>query len=68
MQYWINGYNSPYRLDWIGKDGDIFVYVREDIPQKLITASLPNAETFFLEINLRKKKSCSYNPQSQTIF
>ena len=38
---------------------------------KLIKANLPNAEGFFLEINLTKKKwviSSSYNPHNQTIF
>ena len=36
----------------------------------LHTANFPNAEGFFLEINLRKKKrviSFSYNPNNQTI-
>ena len=70
-QFLINGYTSPYRLDWNRKDRGILVYVRQDIPSKLITTTLPNAEGFFLEINLRKKKliiSCLYNPHNQTIF
>ena len=69
-QFYINGYTSPYRLDRHGKGGGILVYVREDIPSKLISQFL-NVEGFFLEINLRKKKwviSCPYNPNNQTIF
>ena len=54
-QFYINGYTSPYRLDRNGKGGGILVYVREDIPSKLIS-QFPNVEGFFLEINLRKKK------------
>ena len=54
-QFLINGYASPYRLDRNGIGGGILLYVREDIPSKVITASFPNAEDFFLEINLRKK-------------
>ena len=63
-QFLINAYTSPYILDRNGESGGILVYVPEDIPPKLITANLPNAEGFFLEINLRKKKwvtSCSNN-------
>ena len=44
------------------------VYIQEDIPLNLITANFPNAEGFFLKINLREKKcviSCSYNPHNQ---
>ena len=66
----INGYTSPYRLDRNGKGGGILVFVRGDIPSNLVTASFPNAEGFFLEINLRKMKwfiSCSYNPRNKTI-
>ena len=54
-QFYINGYTSPYRLDRNDKGGGILVYVREDIPSKLIS-QFPNVEGFFLEINLRKKK------------
>ena len=54
-QYLINGYTAPYRLNRNGKGGGILVYVREDVPSKLITANFPNEEGFFLEINLRKK-------------
>ena len=54
-QFYINGYTSRYRLDRNDKGGGILVYVREDIPSKLIS-QFPNAEGFFLEINLRKKK------------
>ena len=70
-QFLINAYTSPYILDRNGESGGILVYVPEDIPPKLITANLPNAGGFFLEINLRKKKwvtSCSNNPNNQTIF
>ena len=70
-QFCINGCTSPYILDGNGKCGGILIYVRKDIPSKLITTNFPNAEGFFSEINLRKKKwviSCSYNPHNQTIF
>ena len=37
IQFYLNGYTSPYWLDRNGKGGDILVYVREDIPPKLIS-------------------------------
>ena len=70
-QFCLNSYTSPYRLDRNSKGGGILIYVRKDIPSKRITANFPNAEGFFSEINLTKKKwviSCSYNSHNQTIF
>ena len=48
-------YTSPYKLDGNGKGGGILVYLREDIPSKLITATLQKAEGFFLEKILEKR-------------
>ena len=46
------------------------LYVRADIPSKLLsTESLP-MEDFYVEINLQKKKwllTCSYNPNNNAI-
>ena len=49
-QFLINEYTSPYRLDRNGKSGGTLVYAREDIPFKLVTANLRNAESFFLKM------------------
>ena len=65
MQFLIEGYGPPYRLDPNSHGGGILVYVREDIPCKLIPMKNCTIEGFFLELNLRSKKwliSCSYNP------
>ena len=49
----------------------IMLYIREDIPSRLIEKKLRNnSEYFFVEINLRKKKwlpCCSYNPHKNSI-
>ena len=71
-QFQINGFSSPYRLDRNAHGGRILLYVREDIPSKLLkgTDFKGNLEAMFVEINLRKKKwllSCSYNPQKSEI-
>ena len=47
------------------------MYIREDIPARLPTTSLPkDVEGFFVELNLREKKilmRCSYNPAKSNI-
>ena len=46
------------------------LYIREDIPSRLIEKKLRNnSEYFFVEINLRKKKwlCCSYNSDKNSI-
>ena len=46
------------------------LFVRQDIPSKLLPVENSPTETFFVEINLRKKKwlfSCSYNPNRENI-
>ena len=54
-QFQIHGYSEPYRLDRNGNGGGILVFIREDIPTKLIDSQM-KIEGFFIEINLRKKK------------
>ena len=55
-QFLIDGYTSLYRVDRSGKGGGILMYVREDIPSKIIPIHFPNTESYFLEINLKKMK------------
>ena len=48
------------------------LYIREDIPSRLLTEYKPpeNVECLFVEINIRKKKwllCCSYNPHKNNI-
>ena len=71
-QFLIKGFSVPYRLDHTAKEGGILIYIREDIPSKLIkdvTFDKP-FEGFLIEINLRSKKwllGCSYNPHRDNI-
>ena len=64
-QFTIEGYAAPIRFDRNGRGGGIILYIREDIPARLLKTSLPkDFEGFFVELNLRKKKilmCCSYN-------
>ena len=68
-QFQIHGYSEPYRLDRNGNGSGILVFIREDIPTKLIDSQM-KIEGFFIELNLRRKKwllCCSYNPKYSQI-
>ena len=69
MQFSIDGYNI-FRSDRNTKEGGILVYVRDDIPCKLIPMRNSTIEGFFIELKLRQKKwllCCSYNPHRKFI-
>ena len=55
-QFQIHGYSESYRLDRNGNGGGILVFTRENIPTKLIDSQM-KIEGFFIELNLRRKKS-----------
>ena len=67
----MTGYSIPFRLDWTSHGGGILLFVREDIPCKIIKTDCDaDFEGIFVEINLRKKKwllCCSYNPHKSNI-
>ena len=69
-QFLIPGYSSPYRLDRNCRGGGVMLFVREDIPSKLLLIDNQAIEGFYFETNLRKKKwlLCgSYNPNRDNI-
>ena len=55
-QFLIEGYSKPYRIDGNGRGGGIMLHVRADIPSKLLSTVLLPMETFYVELNLQKKK------------
>ena len=55
VQFHIHGFGEPYRFDRNEKGGGILLYIRDDIPSKLIESKM-KIEGLFVEINLRKKK------------
>ena len=66
-QFYMKSYSKPYRLDRTSKGGGIILYIREDIPSKLINSSCidHDKEYFLVELNLRKQKwliTGNYNP------
>ena len=68
-QFIMEGFRVPYRVKRNGNGGGIMLFVREDIPTKLLSVENSPTEAFFIEINLRKKTlfSCSYNPNRENI-
>ena len=56
-QFLRNGFCKPYRLDRSPNGGGILLYVRDDIPPRLLTdySIKDNLELFFVEVNIRKK-------------
>ena len=57
-QFHIDGFSKPYRLDRNRNGGGVIIYVREDIPSKILTKHvLPtDIEALFTELNFRKCK------------
>ena len=53
-QFYIDGLTPPYRLDRNCHEGGILVYVRKDIPSKLIEMN-SSVESISIELNLRKR-------------
>ena len=52
-QFTIKGYAAPMRFDRNSRGGGILLYMRKDIPARLLTTSLPkDFEGFFVELNL----------------
>ena len=57
-QFLIDGYSEPYRLDRDRNGGGVMIYVREDIPSRLLNKHTftEAIEGLFVEVNLRKTK------------
>ena len=71
-QFILDGFTPPHRLDIMQHRGGIMLFIREDIPSKLLHAdtSISGIENLLVEINLCSKKwliSSSYNPHLNSI-
>ena len=54
-QFLHDGFSKPYRLDRCSNGGGILLYIRDDIPARLLSNS-NKTESIFAEINFKKKK------------
>ena len=70
-QFIMEGYSTPFRLDRNAQGGGIMIFIRDDIPSKVLKSQLPeDIEGIFIEINIRKIKWLlmgGYNPQKDNI-
>ena len=70
-QFLIDGFGKPFRLDRNKNGGGIMLFIRSDIPAKVISIDKKFLfESFYVELNFRKKKwllNCSYNPNNNSI-
>ena len=55
-QFLIDGYGPPIRLDLGVHGGALMIFVREDIPCKLLSLENKPMEDFYIKINLPKTK------------
>ena len=57
-QFHIDGFSTFYRLDRNRNGGGIIIYIREDIPSKIVTKNClrKDIEALFIELNFRKCK------------
>ena len=55
-QFLIKRYSAPYRLDQDAQRGKIMLFIKEDIPSKLLVVEDFLTKDFYIEINLHKKK------------
>ena len=71
IQFLINGFSVPHRLDWNSKGGGVLLHVRDKIIVLLLNRySLPQHIEIFFKLNLRNWKWlvwCSYNPHKKVI-
>ena len=69
VNFLIDGFSQPYRIDRNSSGGEIMLYVRENIPSNLLKVeSLPIG--FYLELKLRSENwliNYSYNPNRNAI-
>ena len=69
-QFFLDGFGTPFRLDRNRNAGAIMLFIRNDIPAKVFSTADRPIESFYAELNFRKKKwlwNCSYNPNDGSV-
>ena len=69
--FFLNGFGTPFRLDRNRNVGGIILFIRNDIPAKVVSTDDRPMESFYIELNFRKKKwllNCSYNPKHTSLI
>ena len=56
-QFYINGYQNPFRADRSQAGGGLLLYIKEYVPCRRLKVDLPpKVEAIFVEVNFRKRK------------
>ena len=55
-QFFLDGFGTLFRLDWNANGGGIMLFIRNDIRAKAVSTDDSTIESFYVELNLRKKK------------
>ena len=69
-QFFLDGFGTPFCLDRNRNGGIIMLFIRNDIPAKVVSTYDRPTENFYVEFNFQKKKwllNCSYNPKHSSI-
>ena len=69
-QFFVDGFGTPFRLDWKRNGGGIILFIRDDIPAKVVSTDDRPIESFYVELNFLKKKwllNCSDNTKHSSI-
>ena len=71
VQFLLDGFSKPYRLDQCTNGGEILLCVKDDISFCLLTEYKlqGSTECLFIEINIKKEVlfCCSYNPNKNSM-
>ena len=70
-QFLVTGFSAPYRLDRNGNGGGIMIFIRDDIPSRVLTKHVfpDEIEGLFIELNFKKAKWLlfgKYHPPTQS--
>ena len=64
--FFLDGFKTPFRLDRNRNSGGIMLFIRNHIPAKVFSTDDRSTESFYVELNFRKKKwllICSNKPK-----
>ena len=50
-QLFLDGFGTPFRLDQNRNGGGIMLFIRNDIPAKVVSADDRSIESFYVELN-----------------
>ena len=54
-QFFLDGFGTPFRLDRNRNGGGIMLFIRNDIPAKVVSTDGRAFESFYVELNFRKE-------------